>query len=177
MDLNCFRYGTESEACAAARAILWLTQCTAIIDGLWPCERTATPASLPVITDASSLPKAHRLVIQRFLSLKYWSIAPSIVSAVPFMMSLMCKNEVLTPLSVKYRPTSTNCFKIVMSVDSSVISAKQSLDRMSERICSLITSEMHVKKLRNYFLTGILSISAKTKLIQVITTKLNCKVF
>ena len=147
MDLNCFRYGTESEACAAARASLWLTQCIAIIDGLWPCKRTATPVSLPVITDAPSLPKAHRLIIRRFLSLKYWSIAPWIVSAVPFMMSPMCQNEVLTPLSVKYRPTSTNCFKIAMSVDSSVISAKRSLDCMSERICCSITSEREAQKL------------------------------
>ena len=48
----------QSEACAAARASLWLTQCTANTDGLWPCKQIATPVNLPAITDTPSLPKA-----------------------------------------------------------------------------------------------------------------------
>ena len=141
MDLNCLRYATESEACAAARASRWLAQCTDIMFGLWPRSRTATPDNRPVITDAPSLPKAHSFVIWRDLFLKYWSIVPSIVSAVPFTISPTCKKDVFTPLLVRYRPTSTTCFKMAMSVDSSVISAKTLLDWRSDKICSSTTSE------------------------------------
>ena len=80
------------------------------------------------------------LDILREFVCKKLSIASSIVSALPFLISCICKKDVFTPLSlILYLPTSTNCFNTAMSLDSSKKSNYWHC--ISNRIFSSITDD------------------------------------